>query len=105
MVTPVGNNFDPQLRWAYNRRTKMKVIVKKVIGVIFIIVGLAALLTPLTPGSWLALIGLELLGVRLLFINKLLKEKHRAAINRFTKKFGITLFPERTGDTPDKKEG
>ena len=39
---------------------------KKVIGVILILIGLVALLTPLTPGSWLALIGLELLGVRLL---------------------------------------
>ena len=39
---------------------------KKVIGVILILIGLAALLTPFTPGSWLALIGLELLGVRLL---------------------------------------
>ena len=84
---------------------KIKVIIKKVIGVIFIIVGLVALFTPLTPGSWLALIGLELLGVRLLFINKLLKEKHRAAINRFTEKFGLTLFPEHPGGKSDKKEG
>lgn len=84
---------------------KIKVIIKKVIGVIFIIVGLVALFTPLTPGSWLALIGLELLGVRLLFINKLLKEKHRAAINRFTEKFGLTLFPEHPGGESDKKEG
>ena len=82
----------------------MKVIIKKVIGVIFIIVGLFALLTPLTPGSWLALIGLELLGVRLLFLNKLLKDKHRAAINRFAKKFGFTLFPERPCDKPDDKK-
>jgi hypothetical protein len=82
----------------------MKVIIKKVIGVIFIIVGLFALLTPLTPGSWFALIGLELLGVRLLFINKLLKDNHRAAINRFMKKFGLTLFPERPGGGSDKKE-
>jgi len=44
----------------------MKNIAKKTIGVILIIVGLLALLTPLTPGSWLALIGLEMLGIRLL---------------------------------------
>lgn len=37
-----------------------------------ILVGLFALLTPLTPGSWLALIGLELLGLRILLRDKLL---------------------------------
>ncbi len=44
--------------------------IKKTIGVILILVGLAALITPLTPGSWLAIIGLELLGVRILFFDK-----------------------------------
>ena len=44
--------------------------IKKVIGVILIFVGIAALFTPLTPGSWLAIIGLELLGVRILFFDK-----------------------------------
>ena len=47
--------------------------IKKVVGVVLILVGLAALVTPLTPGSWLAVIGLELLGVRILFSDKLLK--------------------------------
>ena len=37
----------------------------KALGVILIILGLAALVTPLTPGSWLAIAGLELLGIRL----------------------------------------
>lgn len=45
---------------------------KKIIGVVFVILGFLALITPLTPGSWLALIGLELLGIRLLFIDKIL---------------------------------
>jgi hypothetical protein len=48
-------------------------ILKKVVGVIFIILGLLALVTPLTPGSWLALIGLELLGIRILFLDKIKK--------------------------------
>ena len=43
---------------------------KKVVGVILILGGLASLFTPLTPGSWLAIIGLELLGVRILFFDK-----------------------------------
>jgi hypothetical protein len=44
----------------------MKTIIKKTFGVFLIIIGLLALLTPLTPGSWLALVGMELLGIRLL---------------------------------------
>ena len=46
--------------------TVMLVYTKKVLriitGIILVIVGLIALFTPITPGSWLALIGLELLG-------------------------------------------
>ena len=44
---------------------------KKVIGVVLIIVGLLALVTPLTPGSWLIFVGLELLGVHLAAWEKL----------------------------------
>ena len=44
--------------------------IKKVVGILLILIGLAALITPLTPGSWLAIIGLELLGVRVLFFDK-----------------------------------
>ena len=47
--------------------------IKKTIGIILILIGLAALLTPLTPGSWLLFIGLELLGLRVLLSDKLLK--------------------------------
>jgi small-conductance mechanosensitive channel len=57
----------------------LKNILKKTIGVILIIVGLAALVTPLTPGSWLALIGLELLGFGFLLENRF----SRALKNRF----------------------
>jgi hypothetical protein len=81
----------------------MKSIFRKVLGVILIIVGLAALLTPLTPGSWLALIGLELLGIRLLVFKKFFSEKHRAAITRFMKKFGLSSS-DGGGDKSDKKE-
>ena len=37
---------------------------RKVIGISLLCIGIAALLTPFTPGAWLALIGLEMLGVR-----------------------------------------
>ena len=41
------------------------------VGVILILVGLVALVTPFTPGSWLVFIGLELLGLRVLLSDKL----------------------------------
>lgn len=44
---------------------------KKLIGVLLILLGLLALVTPLTPGAWLIFVGLEILGVRLLFWTKL----------------------------------
>ena len=44
--------------------------IKKAVGIILILVGLTAFFTPLTPGSWLAIIGLELLGVRILLFDK-----------------------------------
>lgn len=81
----------------------MKVIIKKTIGVILIIVGLLALFTPLTPGSWLALIGMELLGIRMFFFKKFLNDKQRAALERYMKKFGISSSAEQSGDNPDKK--
>ena len=46
-------------------------IIKKVVGVVLILIGLMAFFTPFTPGSWLAVIGLELLGIRILFFDKL----------------------------------
>jgi uncharacterized protein YqgC (DUF456 family) len=43
------------------------------IGVICIIVGFLALITPLTPGSWLILVGFELLGIRMLLRGRNIK--------------------------------
>lgn len=37
---------------------------RKVAGTILIVLGIIALVTPFTPGAWLALIGLEMLDVR-----------------------------------------
>jgi hypothetical protein len=51
---------------------RMKRVTKRIVGVVLIILGLAALLTPLSPGSWLILVGLELLGLRILLEDKLL---------------------------------
>ena len=58
----------------------MKKIVKKLFGIICIILGFLALITPLTPGSWLILIGLEILGLGFLLdgrLSRLLGKKHK----------------------------
>ncbi|UCC97279.1 MAG: hypothetical protein JSW66_15705 [Phycisphaerales bacterium] len=61
----------------------MRRVLRITLGVVLMILGVLALLTPLTPGSWLALIGLELLGIRLVFQRKFLsllpkKYRHKA---------------------------
>ncbi len=48
---------------------------KKVVGWVFIIVGFVALVTPLTPGGFLFLVGLEFLGLRFVFLDRLFKRK------------------------------
>ena len=50
----------------------MKRIARNTIGVVLVILGLLALVTPVTPGSWLIPIGLEILGLRILLAGKLL---------------------------------
>jgi len=68
----------------------MRRTLKIVLGIVLIVLGVLALLTPLTPGSWLALIGLEILGLRLLLERKLisiLPQKYRQkARNLFERK-------------------
>jgi hypothetical protein len=81
----------------------MKEIIKKVIGVILIIVGLAALLTPFTPGSWLALLGLELLGIRKWVFRKFLNDRQRAAAEEFMRKLK-SRFKNKTGDKTNEKQ-
>jgi c-di-AMP phosphodiesterase-like protein len=81
----------------------MKVIIKKVIGVILIIVGLIALFTPFTPGSWLALIGLELLGIRQFVFRKFLNDKQRAVAEKFMRKLK-SRFKKKTSDKTDEKQ-
>lgn len=43
---------------------------RRPVGMVLLVLGLLAFFTPLTPGSWLALVGLELLGVRLTFFRR-----------------------------------
>jgi hypothetical protein len=67
----------------------MRRALKIVLGVVLIILGLLAALTPFSPGSWLALIGLEILGLRLLLQRKflsLLPAKYRERVRNFFKR-------------------
>lgn len=49
----------------------MWLVIKRIIGVLCLLIGLLALVTPLTPGSWLALVGIELLGLTFLLPKKI----------------------------------
>lgn len=62
---------------------------KKALGIILIILGFLALITPCSPGSWLILIGLELLGLGFLLEDKLpafLKTRHKGRFSNLLKK-------------------
>lgn len=50
----------------------MRRVLRIILAILLIVIGLLTLITPLTPGSWLALIGLEILGIRILIQRKFL---------------------------------
>lgn len=63
---------------------------KKIVGIIFIIIGILALITPFTPGSWLAFIGLQILGIDFLWGGKIKKGlKNKNASGKITNTRGI----------------
>lgn len=67
----------------------MRKILKIILGIVLIILGVLAAVTPLSPGSWLALIGLELLGLRILVERKflsLLPQKYRRKVRNLLKR-------------------
>ena len=67
----------------------MRRALKIILGILLILIGVLALLTPLTPGSWLALIGLEILGLRILLERKiisLLPHKYRRKVRNLFKR-------------------
>ncbi len=67
----------------------MRRTLRIILGIVLIILGVLAALTPFSPGSWLALIGLEILGLRLLFQRKLLSwtpKKYRGRLRNMLKK-------------------
>ncbi|OGZ63012.1 MAG: hypothetical protein A2639_02940 [Candidatus Staskawiczbacteria bacterium RIFCSPHIGHO2_01_FULL_34_27] len=60
---------------------------KKILGILAIILGFIALITPFTPGAfWLLFIGLELIGVNILFLSKI-EERLRYINSKIKDKF------------------
>jgi len=45
--------------------------IRKICGVILVVVGAISIITPFTPFGFLIFFGLEILGVRILFIDKI----------------------------------
>ncbi|MDE2498581.1 MAG: tryptophan-rich sensory protein [Alphaproteobacteria bacterium] len=45
-------------------------LARRILGVVCIILGVLALITPLTPGSWLIFVGAEILGIELVFAKR-----------------------------------
>jgi len=70
-------------------RKNIRRVLRITLGIVLIILGVVAALTPFSPGSWLALIGLEILGLRLLLQRKflsLLPRKYRGRVSNLFKK-------------------
>ncbi|MBW8040738.1 MAG: hypothetical protein FVQ85_12140 [Planctomycetes bacterium] len=87
----------------------MKKIAKNSLGIICIILGFLALITPLTPGSWLILIGMEILGLKFLLKGRLfrwLKGKRKGRFEKSITTSGQKLRPEafETGQLHEKRE-
>lgn len=71
----------------------MWAIVRKILGAFLLLFGLFAFVTPFTPGSWLALIGLELLG-----FGFLIPKKVRAAMRHMKDTIKERLSSRRDGN-------
>ncbi len=68
----------------------MRKYLKKALGVVLIILGFLALITPCSPGSWLILVGLEFLGLGFLLEDRLpafLKVRYKSKFKNKLKKF------------------
>lgn len=53
----------------------MKIVSKKILGILLILLGIILHLIPLFPAGWIIVLGLELLGIRLLLQDKLINSK------------------------------
>ncbi len=55
------------LRKVWNENPK----IRKITGVVLIVIGLVSIITPFTPVGFLLVIGLEILGIRALYWDRL----------------------------------
>ncbi len=60
---------------------KAKKVLKKVFGVVLVILGFLALITPFSPGSWLLFVGLGILGIRIISEDKLFSFLKKFKVN------------------------
>jgi hypothetical protein len=65
-----GNDAPPKAKYLEYHLCVLRIL-RIIGGVLLVIIGIAALVTPLTPGAWLGLIGLELLGFGFLIPKKI----------------------------------
>ena len=60
--------------------TLLRPRLKKTLGVFLVILGFVGVILPVMPGAILVFIGLEFLGLRFLFIDRLFKRKVSGAV-------------------------
>ena len=61
-----GDRFQKAITCTRVSPISLFLVFKRVLGVLLIILGIAALVTPLTPGAWFIFVGMELLGISFL---------------------------------------
>ena len=62
--------------------TLSRPLLKKMVGGVLVLIGLIALVTPLTPGAILFLfVGCEFLGLRFMFLDRLMGRKPASALD------------------------
>lgn len=77
-------------------------VLRIALGIFLVIFGLFALVTPLTPGAWLGLIGLELLGFGFLIPQKVRDLMKKADLNlKKTMKMDTTECHPCESQSPD----
>ena len=70
-VSRVQIPYPPPMLEYFKKLFEEKPILKRIIGIILVIIGLASILTPFTPVGFLLIVGLEMLGLRFLVWDKL----------------------------------
>ena len=61
------------IRKTNDQMSRLPPVLRIILGVVCLIVGLLAVVTPLTPGGWLTVVGIEALGLRAFFTKRFKK--------------------------------